>query len=69
MKFLELNTRMAVELGGQSLDTLDNMEYMMYSFYYNIVKARLSGDDDNSINNEAKPNRPVMVGLPEELRV
>jgi len=65
MKFLELNTQMAVEL-GQSLETLDNLEYMMYSFYFNIVKKRLSGDDNISPNDEM-PKQPVMVGLPKEI--
>lgn len=65
MKSLELNAQMAVEL-GQSLETLDNLEYMMYSFYFNIVKKRLSGDDGTPPSEEP-PKQPVMVGLPDGL--
>ena len=64
MKSLELNAQMAVEL-GQSLETLDNLEYMMYSFYFNIVKAKLSGDDITKHVVETK--QPIMVGLPDGL--
>ncbi len=65
MKSLELNTQMAVEL-GQSLETLDNLEYMMYSFYFNIVKKRLTGDAGTTPNEEIE-KKPIMVGLPDGL--
>jgi hypothetical protein len=63
---------MAVKL-GQSLDTFDNMSYMNYSFYINIVKKDMEKNTPVE-EPEVKPSfvpqiTPTKVNLPDHLKL
>ncbi len=68
MNLFELNARLAVKL-GQSFETLYEMEYMEYSYLLNIVKKDIEEKNDSVLKGKEEPNRPVVVNLPDHLKL
>lgn len=73
MSLFELNARLAVKL-GQSLETLYNLEYFEYSMLFNVIKkdiedANSEGSDDILNLPPSTPSGPLLVNLPDHLRL
>jgi len=68
MNLFELNARMAVKL-GQSFDTLYNLEYMEYSYLFNIIKKDLEEKLEDKPSIESMPSSPIAVNLPPHLKL
>jgi hypothetical protein len=69
MNLFELNARLAVKL-GQSFETLYNLEYFEYSMLINIVKKDIEEQSNPTEPvNELDSQVPLMVNLPENLRL
>jgi hypothetical protein len=68
MNLFELNARLAVKL-GQQFDTLYELEYMEYSYLLNIVKKDIEDKNEAALKESPKQDRPVMVNLPDHLKL
>ena len=72
MNLLELNARLAVKL-QQSLDTLDNMDYMWYSLYLNIINDDIEQENDRIVQldkiNQNSNYGSLKVDLPQHLKL